>query len=233
MKIFKTILSVFLVVIIAIGVTGCMKNNSKSFVFYLENKYPNDSFEFENFQGGTLFGGDRLKECKCKSEKLNENIYVVYDNVDNEYSDNYLDIKYSNDTDNTIFNVLKTVFPNEKFIFDKAKESFNSTTKSSFLQSDIDFSGYKSERGIPIYAFVTNYDNQTRDEIVKNLEIAILKENIYCDSIEIYFVDDYNPDIESNDSLQNDIVANHKYDDYLLITMIDDSGFSSVEWESN
>lgn len=233
MKIFKTILSVFLVVIIAIGVTGCMKNNSKSFVFYLENKYPNDSFEFENFQGGTLFGGDRLKECKCKSEKLNENIYVVYDNVDNEYSDNYLDIKYSNDTDNTIFNVLKTVFPNEKFIFDKAKESFNSTTKSSFLQSDIDFSGYKSERGIPIYAFVTNYDNQTRDEIVKNLEIAILKENIYCDSIEIYFVDDYNSDIESNDSLQNDIVANHKYDDYLLITMIDDSGFSSVEWESN
>lgn len=233
MKIFKTILSVFLVVIIAIGVTGCMKNNSKSFVFYLENKYPNDSFEFENFQGGTLFGGDRLKECKCKSEKLNENIYVVYDNVDNEYSDNYLDIKYSNDTDDTIFNVLKTVFPNEKFIYDKAKESFNSTTKSSFLQSDIDFSGYKSERGIPIYAFVTNYDNQTRDEIVKNLEIAILKENIYCDSIEIYFVDDYNSDIESNNSLQNDIVANHKYDDYLLITMIDDSGFSSVEWESN
>lgn len=233
MKIFKTILSVFLVVIIAIGVTGCIKNNGRNFVSYLEDKYPDDSFEFEDFQGGTPFGGDRLKECKCKSEKLNENIYVVYDNVDNEYSDNYLDIKYSNDTDNTVFNVLKTVFPNEKFIFDKAKESFNSTTKSSFLQSDIDFSGYKSERGIPIYAFVTNYDNQTRDEIVKNLEIAILKENIYCDSIEIYFVDDYNSDIESNDSLQNDIVMNHKYDDYLFITMIDNSGFNSVEWEDS
>lgn len=210
-----------------------MKNNSKSFVFYLENKYPNDSFEFENFQGGTLFGGDRLKECRCKSEKLNENIYVVYDNVDNEYSDNYLDIKYSNDTDNTIFNVLKTVFPNEKFIFDKAKESFNSTTKSSFLQSDIDFSGYKSERGIPVYAFVTNYDNQTHDEIVKSLEKAILKENIYCDSIEIYFVDDCSSKLEIDASLQNDIVVNHKYNDYLFITMIDDSEFSIVEWESN
>lgn len=233
MKIFKKILTIFLVVIIAIGVTGCMKNNSKSFVFYLENKYPNDSFEFEDFQGGTLFGGDRLKECKCKSEKLNENIYVVYDNVDNEYSDNYLDIKYSNDTDNTIFNVLKTVFPNEKFIFDKAKESFNSTTKSSFLQSDIDFSGYKSERGIPVYAFVTNYDNQTHDEIVKSLEKAILKENIYCDSIEIYFVDDCNSKLEIDDSLQNDIVVNRKYNDYLFITMIDNSEFSIVEWESN
>ena len=84
-----------------------------------------------------------------------------------------------------------------------------------------------------MYAFVTNYDNQTRDEIVKKLEEAILKENIYCDSIEIYFVDDYDSDIESNDSLQNDIVANHKYDNYLLITMTDDSGFSSVEWENN
>lgn len=210
-----------------------MKNNSKSFVLYLENKYPNDSFEFENFQGGTLFGGDRLKECKCKSEKLNENIYVVYDSVENEYSDNYLDIKYSNDTDNTIDNILKAVFPNEKFTFDKAKESFNSTTKSSSLQSDIDFSGYKSERGISMYAFVTNYDNQTHDEIVKSLEKAILKENIYCDSIEIYFVNDYKIDIENDYSLQNDIVSNNKYDDYLFITMKDNSEFSSVEWENN
>lgn len=233
MKIFKTILSIFLVVIIAIGVTGCMKNNSKSFVSYLENKYPNDNFEFDHFQGGTLFGGDRLKEAKCKSEKLSEEIYVVYDSVDNEYSDNYLDVKYSNDTDNAVNNILKDVFPNEKFTFDKAKESFSSTTKSSSLQSDIDFSAYKSERGISVYAFVTNYDNQTRDEIVKKLEETILKENIYCDSIEIYFVDDYDSDIESNDSLQNDIVANHKYDNYLLIMMIDDSGFSSVEWENN
>lgn len=233
MKILKKILAIFLVVIIAIGMTGCIKNNGRNFVLYLKDKYPDDSFEFEDFQGGTPFGGDRLKECKCKSEKLNENIYVVYDNLDNEYSDNYLDIKYSNDTDNTVFNVLKTVFPNEKFIFDKAKESFNSTTKSSFLKNDIDFNAYKSERGIPIYAFVTNYDNQSRDEIVEDLEMAILKENIYCDSIEIYFIDDYNSNIESNDSFQNDIVMNHKYDDYLFITMIDNSRFNSVEWEDS
>ena len=233
MKMFKAILSILLAVIIAIGGCGCMKNSSKSFVSYLENKYPNDNFEFDHFQGGTLFGGDRLKEAKCKSEKLSEEIYVVYDSVDNEYSDNYLDVKYSNDTDNAVNNILKDVFPNEKFTFDKAKESFSSTTKSSSLQSDIDFSAYKSERGISVYAFVTNYDNQTRDEIVKKLEETILKENIYCDSIEIYFVDDYDSDIESNDSLQNDMVTNHKYDNYLLITMIDDSGFSSVEWENN
>lgn len=233
MKKLKTILSIILVLIIALGGSGCMKNNSRGFVSYLEHKYPNDNFEFVDFEGGTLFGGDRLKECKCKSEKLNENIYVVYDNVDNEYSDNYLDVKYSNDTDNTVFNVLKTVFPNEKFIFDKVKESFNSTTRSSFLKNDINFNAYKSERGIPIYAFVTNYDNQSRDEIVEDLEIAILKENIYCDSIEIYFIDDYNSNIESNDSLQNDIVMNHKYDDYLFITMIDNSGFNSVEWEDS
>lgn len=231
MKIFKTISAAFLIVVIVMGMTGCMKNNSKSFVLYLENKYPNDSFEFKNFQGGTLFGGDRLKEAKCKSEKLSEEIYVVYDSVDNEYSDNYLDIKYSNDTDNAVYTILKNVFPNEEFTFDKAKDSFNSTTKSSSLESDIDFSDYKSERGISVYAFVTNYDNQTHDEIVKRLEKAILKENIYCDSIEIYFFDGYNSDMESDDPLQNDIVVNHKYDDYLFITMKDDSEFSSVEWE--
>lgn len=231
MKKSKSFLLMFLAIIIAIGTTGCMKNNNKNFVSYLENKYPNDNFEFDHFQGGTLFGGDRLKEAKCKSEKLSEEIYVVYDSVDNEYSDNYLDVKYSNDTDNAVNNILKNVFSNEKFTFDKAKESFSSTTKSSSLQSDIDFSAYKSERGISVYAFVTNYDNQTRDEIVKKLEEAILKENIYCDSIEIYFVDDYDSDIESNDSLQNDIVANHKYNNYLLITMTDDSRFNNVEWE--
>lgn len=234
MKKLKAILSIILVLIIALGGSGCMKNNSIGFVSYLEHKYPNDNFEFVDFEGGTLFGGDRLKIARCISKNIpNYKIYVVYDTEDKVYSDNYLDMKYAVQIDNVLDTVFNTAFPNENYYYTSAKEKFYSTTKSNELNSDISFAEYKQKRGIPLYAFVSNYSNKSRDEIVKNLEQAIIKENLYCDTVDIYIVDDYNSNIESNDSFQNDIVMNHKYDDYLFITMIDNSRFNSVEWEDS
>lgn len=211
-----------------------MRGSERDFVSYLEKKYPDDSFEFVSFEGGKLFGGERLKEGRCKSENLNgESIYVIYDTKDKEFSDNYLDMKYSTKIDNTIDTIFKTAFQNENYCFAKARENFYSTTKSSTLQSDIDFVEYKSNRGVFIYAFVTNYADCTHYEIAKKLENAILSENIYCNTIEIYILDDYDPEIENDDSLQNDIIVNNKYNDCLRITMLDNSGFDSIEWEKN
>ncbi|MFR5875181.1 MAG: hypothetical protein ACLUFN_01685 [Eubacterium sp.] len=233
MKKMKVLLSIFLMISITLWGSGCMHDNGKGFVLYLENKYSNEKFEFVDFEGGTLFGGDTLRIARCKSNKFpNNDIYVVYDTNKKEYSDNYIDIKYSSETDNAINNVFKNAFQNENFYFISAGENFNSTTKSSSLDSDISFNDYKCNRAIPIYAFVTNYSKKTHNEIAMDLEKAIVHEGLYCNSIEIYILDDYLDDIENNDSLQNDIVVNNKYVDYLYATMSNSNGFDSIEWEN-
>ena len=229
----KAFLSLLLVAIIAIGGSGCMKNNSKGFVSYLENKYPDDNFEFVDFEGGTLFGEDRLRIARCTSENIpNYKIYVIYDTEDKVYSDNYLDMKYADQIDDVIDTIFNTAFPNENYYYTSAKEKFYSTTKSNELNSDISFAEYRQKRGIPLYAFVSNYSNKSRDEIVKKLEQAIIKENLYCDTIKIYVVDDYSADINNNSSLRTNIVVNGKYRDCLFVTMMNSNSFDSVEWES-
>lgn len=233
MKKMKLVLLSFLILTIAIGGSGCMKSNSKGFVSYLENKYPNDKFEFVDFEGGTLFGGDTLKVSRCTSQILSGcEIYVVYDRNEKKYSDNYLDMKYSNETDNAISNVFNTAFQNEEFHFITAEENFYATTKSNSLDRDTDFAAYKNSRGIPIYAFVTNNAQKTHDKIVSDLEKTIIGEGLYCNSVDIYILDDFDSDLENNDSLQNDIVINNKYADHLFATMSNSLGFDSVEWEN-
>lgn len=240
MKKLKAVLSIILVLIIALGGSGCMQNNGRGFVSYLEHKYPNDNFEFvENiypcadFEGGALFGGGRLKIARCISENIpNYKIYVVYDTEDKVYSDNYLDMKYADQLDDVLDTVFNTAFPDENYYYTSAKEMFYSTTKSNKLNSNISFAEYKQKRGIPLYAFVSNYSNKSRDEIVKNLEQTIIKENLYCDTVDIYIVDDYSADINNNSSLRTNVVVNEKYKDCLSATMINDNGFDSVEWES-
>lgn len=234
MKKTKAFLSLVLVIIIAIGGSGCMRINEKSFVSYLENKYPNDKFTFVAFEGGTLFGGDTLKEGRCYSQNLSEEIYVVYDRSDKTYSDNYLDMKYADKMDETVNTMLKTAFPNEEFCVVTARENFTNTTKSSMLfQNDISFNDYKAKRDFSLYVFMTNYAELSQDEVVKQLETSILNEKIYCDYIDVFILENFTSDIRNNDSLQNDIVVNHKYKEHLSARMIDNSGISSAEWEKN
>lgn len=233
MKKLKALLSILLIIIIALEGSGCMKYNSKGFVSYLENKYPNDKFEFVDFEGGTLFGGDRFRNGRCNSKNIPDyKIYVTYDTYEKKYTDNYLDMKYAHQTDDAINNVFNTAFQNEEFCFVTARENFYSTTKSSCFDNDISFIDYKQKRGIPLYAFVSNYSNKSHDEIVKDLEQEIIKEGLYCDTIEIYVVDNYDSDLNNNDSLQNDIVVNNKYADHLLATMSNNLGFDGIEWEN-
>lgn len=233
MKKINALLSVFMIISIVLLGSGCMRNNSNGFVSYLNNKYSDDKFEFVTFEGGTLFGGDALRTARCTSETIPKcNIYVTFNADENEYSDNYLDMKYSNETDDSINNVFKNAFKNENFYFIAAKDAFCSTTKSSFLDKDISFNDYKQKRGIPIYAFVSNSSNKSNEQIVHDLEQEIIREGLYCDTIEIYVVDDYLESINTDSSVRNSIVVNGKYRDYLYATMMDSTGFDSIEWET-
>lgn len=210
-----------------------MRSNSRGFVSYLEKKYPDDNFKFIDFVGGTLFGGSVLKEARCTSELLPDyNIFVSYNKNKKSFSDNYLDMKYLDETDEAIKEFFNIAFQNEEFYVEPSIDSFVSTTASSSLDSNIGFDDYKRQRGIPVFAYATNNSQKTHNEISENIKRVLTEKKLYCDYIDVYILDELPNNLENDTSLQNSIVTKNKYSDHLFMELSEDFEFETVEWEN-
>lgn len=96
---YRMIVMISLILVLMLGVTGCMGKNAKAdkMIRYVEEKY-GESFEIEEFDNGStlfadLYGGDKLLAHPAGME---DRPFLIYDNSpDYPYSDDYVQASLS------------------------------------------------------------------------------------------------------------------------------------------
>lgn len=235
MKKIKILLSVLLILIITFGGAGCMlQRNSRNhygMVEYLNDKY-DDTFEFYEVYGGTLFGGDSQKKILCTSEKFpNTFIRVIYDTNTKIYYDNYIPIKYVKQLDELTNKILAKAFPQNDYYYDSF-EKFVADSGCKNMPADTTFEEYISNCGKVLYACV-NYETTQIDlnQIQTDLEEQIVNAGLFLGGIEIYILSDYDKILESDYSIWSNILPNKEYVNHLSAEMNDNTGFTKATWE--
>ena len=187
----KKIVSLIMLVFVTSFITGCLfketeKQNDKvthsDLIKYMEEKYK-DEFEYvDSFDGG--FDNNKMDIIVSSKKLLNKEIYVGYENINGieNYTDNYTQLKYEEDTYVLIEESLSKIFDKDFLITHKIVRSNNNfddnTTFEEFLKSD--------ESGVRFYAVVSP-DYKIAD--LENLERTvkeIFEENFADCDVNIY-----------------------------------------------
>lgn len=175
MKTFKTILSVLLVVIIAIGGCGCVKNlSSISVTDYLGNKY-DDTF----FVGETISPGIDVRYYKyhCHSSKYPDEKFVVY-KENGKYKDNYYRILISQQYQDSLNNILAKYFDNFKVYF----RFINNFFDDEFTQVS-ELNKYINENPQNFFIDISVY---SCDEATKNVDVESLNKELKNKFVNFY-----------------------------------------------
>ena len=113
MKKLKAVLSIFLVIIIALGGSGCMEEKiiHSDVTNYLETKY-NDTFYVDE----TISPGIDVKYYHCHSSQHSDKQFVVY-KENGKYKDNYFGILIHQQYLNILNSILSNYFDDFKVYF--------------------------------------------------------------------------------------------------------------------
>ena len=109
-----------LIIIFAIGVTGCMKERkdvTPDILAYMGDKY-NDSFAYKDTFGGGVDKKDL--QMLLSSEKYpDEDVWISYYEVDGQpvIEDNYLCVKFKQNTTDTLADIVKEVISDEFVVY--------------------------------------------------------------------------------------------------------------------
>lgn len=194
-------------------------------VKYLNEKYPEDHFRYEETFGGTWLGGllgtDQRKQILCTSENYpNQSVTVSCFWDEQEYYDNYLNIKFAKEMDDFTEDVIQQMFPEEETEY----ISFEETAIDSMcidLPANISFDNYLEKCNSMLVIGVRCEKEQVTKEEIENMVKQVMKDKyIGLFSMDIYFVD---PQGASNDFRKD------RYD--RLSVMFEDGRISSMEWE--
>ena len=173
------------------GVSGCMNGskiaNEKSLgekvLAYMEKKY-NEKFDYI---GSTDGGFDTNNRTLLVSPRKDSDIQidVSYRKIDSneEYAENYTQIKYKDKTKNFIANILNEIFEVEAIVdyeYGCSVNDFNELTSfEQFVKNE--------ESAISFYAVISpEYNNDDTDKIKQLLKERCEKEFSYC-RCNIYF----------------------------------------------
>lgn len=170
MKIFKTILTIFLVVIISIGGCGCMKSITHVDVTnYLSDKYDDTFFVDETISPGIDV---RYYEYHCHSSKYPDKKFVVY-KEDGKYKDNYYGILVGQQYQDSLNNILAKYFNDFKVYFRFLSNFFdNEFTQVSELNKYIN----ESPQEFFIDIFVYSCDETAKDVDIESLNTELKNE---------------------------------------------------------
>ena len=162
-KTFKTILSIFLAAIIAIGITGCMKSITRVDVTdYLSDKYDDTFFVDETISPGI---DARYYEYHCHSSMCPDKKFVVY-KEDGKYKDNYYGILVGQQYQASLNNILAKYFDGFKVYFRFINNFFDDEfTQVSELNKYIN----KNPQNFFIDIFVYSCDETAKDVDVGSL----------------------------------------------------------------
>lgn len=106
----KRLLSISLVLILLLGVAGCMfrKSKAEAAIEYMENKY-DDTFTFTHYMAGDPKSYVILKSEKFPDANVQVNGYSLKDG-EYEFWDNYVYCKYEDETRDFLENFFECVF---------------------------------------------------------------------------------------------------------------------------
>lgn len=197
---------------------------------YINEKY-DDSFTFLNTYGGRI-GADYHKIIVSSEKYPNKEIVVTcYVSDDGEtYSDNYLSIKYEDDTRACIEEMIKSLYGENCFIYYRP----NLLSMPSGASNDMSFDEYigKATSGISFTAIV-NVENA---EVSKEAELESLKKALHnaglCCSGTIYF-DDRGQDLTrlTPDNYYSECLNSEEYAERLSFIANEDFEFTKAAWE--
>jgi len=225
----KMFLSLLCIVSALLIMTGCNKNNDvDKMVEYMNEKYVDDNFTFQKVYGGSL--GDNQTKIIVSSEQYpNKNIYVICTNS-NICTDNYLGVKYEENTIKYLENKLRDTFGNNFYLDYKVDDTActeNGSSETTFEEYIADeYSGIYFEA---IIGYNTN--NSTEDITLNKIKSSFSNATI---SANIFFVNE-NIESSSYDTYDKFVayVKNKKYDKKLFILKDDVKTYSTIKWESN
>lgn len=222
----KLILVVLCVVSILLIITGCNKNdNIDKMVDYMNEKYIDDKFTYVTVYGGHL--GDNQTKIIVSSDKFpNSEIKVIcYDS--GECSDNYLGIKYEEQTRIYLKTKLNAEFGNKVYV-DYIVDDMGYT---SYGSSYTTFDEYiANEHSHIFFEAIVGYDinEQTKDIALNKIKDAFSNATIHAN---IFFVDE-NITYSNYDTYDEfaSYIQNNQYDKHLFLIKSDVNNFSTIKW---
>lgn len=222
----KTVL--FLVVIVLmIGACGCNmrdQNKAKDMVSYINNKYPDDTFEFVSLSGGHI--GSPTKTILVRSGKYpNSLVRVICDQVDGEavFTDTYLNVKFEKQTRNYIENALVDAFDTRvavHYIPDDLTGFAEGTGETTFFE-------YISDETVYIYFYAVVVLDEIDEEVVVSTVDEAFREGVLLG--DIYFVDRAYTDIVTGTEPFS-VIDEKQYTKKLFIQKDGVDHYKTIEW---
>lgn len=193
----KKIISILCILILVLGVSGCMNRNSNiqnKMISYINEKY-DDSFEFLAPYGGGI--GAKNKQILVKSNKMPSAQIWVACYEDGEFSDNYVDYKYEELTREYLKEYLSQIFDCDV----KIQYSVSLKGSRNAFDDNTSFEEYivSDESNITINVVVSEEFNK-EDEIINILKDKVCNDNIIR-LADIYFAANQSQYNEFNGSI--------------------------------
>lgn len=195
MKIFKTILTIFLVVIIAIGGCGCMKSITHIDVTnYLSDKYDDTFFIDETISPGIDV---KYYEYHCHSSKYPDKRFVVY-KENGKYKDNYYGILIGPIYEQIISNELDKYYTDYKLYYNFKSNYFDGYFTDVNLLDEY-LKNNPSQFNVNISVFLNNSNELNKENFENirdlletklinfNISIALCNENDYLNLTEMNY----------------------------------------------
>lgn len=223
-----------MVVLLMIGACGCMQHRTEdntkdnminNMVQYMNEKYPDDTFNYKGPFGGGA--GSSTKTIVVSSKKYPDaNIYVRHQFSEGDiYTDNYLGIKYTEQTKSAIKEVFDSVLSYDYLLFYDV-EQFACPNKTGTMDFADYISSDESRIGFTVVVNGVIADKATFENALKN---KIIDKGICC-SATIYFDNGSG----AFDKLEAEGLSGYTfkelYSDVFIFEMKSDKEFSSSQW---
>lgn len=212
-----------------IGTVGCAITNqdvASDMIGYINEKYPEDTFEFVSLSGGHL--GSSTKSILAKSAKYPGSlVQITCDWVDGEpsYSDTYLDVKFEEQTRNYIDTALTSAFGTDLAVhyvpndIVGSKEGADTTTFYEYISNDTTY--------VYFYAVVV-LENVDEDVVTEKVKEAFRDSVLMGD---IYFVNKEYASVVTGDNPFS-IIKEKQYTKHLFIQKNDVDHYKVIDWET-
>lgn len=234
-KYFAPAIAVFLVLLIAVSTAGCAAriNPKGAAIKYLNDKYDDTFTYYQTYGGKSFLESEKPLKIVCTSEKYPDMYVTAQYSLDRKtIQDNYISVKYSQQLDEKVSEILTSAFPQMEYYFTSFAED---TINASFCDfaPDTSFEEYLAKSG-ETFSVCLNYTNGEIDleQIQNDLERQIVDAGAYFFHITIYVFEDcedFGLNYENAISL-----LNHGIHAYILTArMEDNTGFTEATWNDS
>lgn len=232
MQKWKKVLLWSVILIMLIGVSGCMSKGNDAIGKMLEhmNEKYDDQFTYNRPYGGGPSA--KSKKIICSSEKFpDKDIWVMYqEDADGNVLifDNYMGVKFEQQTRNLLNQTLTKVFGSEYKLF----YTVNLQAATKGASNEMTFEEYIKEpsSSIGIVVIVKQRDGLERSDVEQELERAIQEAGLCCRLGTIYFDAGTGYYDEVTTETLSTYCNQKHYKECLQFSMDDISAFSSCEW---